>query len=490
MIFDYYTQLTSNAGSGSLVAAAAVVLVLYWIQHVTYNLYFHPLRQFPGPLLHRATCLPFLYHLFRGSLVFHVKHLHDQYGPVVRVAYNDLAFTDPRAWEEIYNRESGRSSGSDEMTKSTHFYHDLVVSPQIFTETALQNQDSIIKGYVDVFTRKLREQCATEGVDTPETKCQVVITDWYNWLAFDVVCDLVLGNPFGCLETTRNHPMLALVYQMFKFFSLAQALKYLKIDWIIMPFVGLVRLCIKIVASPLVNKMTKSVDKRFGRGNAMVLRLLNEDGSQPDLEYAISNAGVVIASGTETLSALLSGITYLLLQNPNALQRLVDEVRSTFKSDAEITVLSVQRLPYLRACINEALRRYPPVPVGLPRVVPKGGASIAGHDIPQNTNVACWHYAVYHSGDNWSDPYSYEPERFLGANGKPGDRLESHRPFSAGTRNCLGKSFGPAVARLALARTLFSFDMTLAEPKSEWLDQKTYTVWMKNDLRVHLAPRL
>ncbi len=66
--------------------------------------------------------------------------------------------------------------------------------------------------------------------------------------------------------------------------------------------------------------------------------------------------------------------------------KLTAEIRSTFKSESDIDFASVSTLPYLLACLDEALRMYPPVPIGLPRVVPRGGANIAGHYVPEKVS--------------------------------------------------------------------------------------------------------
>lgn len=39
------------------------------------------------------------------------------------------------------------------------------------------------------------------------------------------------------------------------------------------------------------------------------------------------------------------------------------------------------------ACLNEALRVYPPVPTGLPRVTPAGGRTILGRFVPQGVSA-------------------------------------------------------------------------------------------------------
>ena len=148
---------------------------------------------------------------------------------------------------------------------------------------------------------------------------------------------------------------------------------------------------------------------------------------------------ILIIGGSETTATLLSGVTYLLLTNPLALATLAKEVRSAFKSEDEIDIGSVSRLTYMLACLNEALRMYPPVPTGLPRIVPKGGASVADHYVPESTTVAIFQWATYHIADNFKDPFNFHPERFLGDPKFANDKIDALQPFHIGSRNCLGK---------------------------------------------------
>jgi cytochrome P450 len=101
-------------------------------------------------------------------------------------------------------------------------------------------------------------------------------------------------------------------------------------------------------------------------------------------EMLRANAGGLTIAGSETTATLLNGVTYLLLTHPDNLQKVTDEIRSSFQSTKEITLTSVNGLTYMLACLNEALRLYPPVPIGLPRVTPVGGTAIAGTFIPQD----------------------------------------------------------------------------------------------------------
>ena len=96
----------------------------------------------------------------------------------------------------------------------------------------------------------------------------------------------------------------------------------------------------------------------------------------------ISNASLLIAAGTETVATLLPAATYLLATNPQVLERATTEIRNTFQKEETITMQNVNELEYLPAVINEALRLFPPVPEGLPRVTPPEGAHICGHWVP------------------------------------------------------------------------------------------------------------
>ena len=62
--------------------------------------------------------------------------------------------------------------------------------------------------------------------------------------------------------------------------------------------------------------------------------------------------------------------------------KLTEEVRSAFKSEDEIDMISVQKLTYLLAVLDESLRLYPPVPAGGPRKIAPGGDVILGQYVP------------------------------------------------------------------------------------------------------------
>jgi len=201
-----------------------------------------------------------------------------------------------------------------------------------------------------------------------------------------------------------------------------------------------------------------------------------------------SSFALFLIAGSETTATMLSGTTFLLLKHPNALEKMVKEIRGRFKTAGEITIEEVNKLEYMIACQAEGLRYYPPVPTGFARIVPKGGDRISGHWVPEGTSVYVSQHATNHSPRNFVDPDTYVPERWLGDARYAADKKAAYNPFSFGARNCLGKNLAYAEMRLAMARLFWTFDLELLDQHTNWLDHKVHTLWEKPPLMVRLKP--
>jgi cytochrome P450 len=114
-----------------------------------------------------------------------------------------------------------------------------------------------------------------------------------------------------------------------------------------------------------------------------ILKNRGKEGGITDKEVA-ANCGFLIIAGSEAPATAMSGITYYLLKNPEALMALTSEIRNAFQNEDDINFLSTsQNLPYLVACISEGMRVYPPTPHIPPRRTPPGKmTTIAGQKVP------------------------------------------------------------------------------------------------------------
>jgi cytochrome P450 len=431
----------------SIAAAIAAAIAAYLISRFIYNLAFHPLRSFPGPLLWRATRLAKCYHFLSGDMPFAVRDLHLRYGPVVRISPEELAFADAQAFQDIYNQKMVKWKGMygfkpehiQDLANVSETRHHAFMRRHLaagFSETALRNQESILVDHVDLLINQLREKSA--GGRVPQD-----MRNWFNWLTFDITGKLAFGAEFGGLRHAKSAEWVA---------TLTDNVRVLMWTSAMLGFVGtnLRRVLVWIFMSGMI----PSVVAHEQRTKNMLRERMDRKGTYDDRDYIIdglinindprveSNAVMLIMAGSETTSTALTATLFALLQAPEYMARLTKEVRSTFSRGEDITMAStLDKLPYLMACLSEGLRWYPPSVSGLARVVPKGGAKICGHYVPEDTIVAAWTWSVTRDPRYFTDAYGFHPERWLPGEDErfANDELDASPPFSIGSRSCMGK---------------------------------------------------
>ncbi|KAI0009516.1 cytochrome P450 ClCP1 [Xylariaceae sp. FL0662B] len=480
--------------SRNFVVIVPLAIATYILVTIVYNLFFHPLRSFPGPILFRATTLMKGYHMIAGDLQFQVKSFHDKYGPVVRITPNELSFSELAAWKDIYGSRPG-----GELPKYYSFYRLDAHAPRHiisaerqqhsmlrrllahgFSERSMQEQKPLIGGYVDLLIRRLHENAegGTKVLD---------LNTWFNWTTFDIIGNLSFGSDFNNLGGSNWHPWVKMSAKHNRAVAVMASLKGIGLGLLVKWFIHSGLLPTQEYLNDLSQKVRQRMELKVERPDFIEGLIRKKD--ELSVKEIAANAEALIGAGSESTATLLSGAVYALLTNPDHLQRLTNEVRSTFEKEEDITLTSVHRLEYVLACLNETLRYYPPVTNGMPRVTPKGGAVICGRHIPENTVVAIWHWAICHDTTLWTDPYEFHPERFLGEAKFANDKLDSLQPFSVGTRNCIGRNLSYAETRLILARLVYNFDMKLSENSKDWIGvQKAYLVWDPPALNVYLTP--
>lgn len=332
--------------------------------------------------------------MWTGNVSFKIKDAHDCYGEIVRIRPDALSFNTTQAWKDIY----GIQSGKQQLQKDPDFYLQQKAGSSIFisndsdhsrmrrnlahafSNTALKEQEDLMTGYFKLLIEKLRQQ-----VNGPE-KGKVDIVKWYNCTTFDMIGDLAFGQPFGSLEAGECHFWITNIFKALKRAQLDRvANAYPPIQWAanmrdgLLPKANEARIQhAQYSAQAASKRMTLETDRK----DFMSYILRHRDEKGMTLSEIKQTSKVLVLAGSETTATLLSGCTYYLLQNPEKLRKLLDEVRGTFKTDNEITLTSVTQLPYLQAVLEEALRLYPPVPSTLPRRTGPQGNLICGHKIP------------------------------------------------------------------------------------------------------------
>jgi cytochrome P450 len=477
-----------------------VLAIGYLLFDVVYNLFFNPLRRFPGPKLWAISNIPYTRMFLSGKGHYKMRQLHQEYGPIVRIGPKDLSINHPDGMKDLRGH---RKTGTGENSKDpvlAQFNADNIIGANRqdhqrfrrvvahgFSHQSMVDQEPIIAGYVDKFINGLHEVC-TNGTKPLD------IAAWFNFATFDIIGDLAFGEPFGCLDNKELHPWVSLIFAGVKDLALLSCLT--RYPWLNKLIMSLMPKSLnssweahRDTSREKVRKRLASKEDRPDFIDAMIRRT-GASGNEMPFEELASNAQVIILAGSETTATLLTATTYFLTTNPETLKKLSDEVRSSFKSESEIDMASVQRLPYMLAVLNEGLRLFPPVINGIQRKVREGGDTIINQYIPGGVSVDIWQWAVYHNPDHFALPDEYIPERWLDDPRFVNDAKRALAPFSIGPRDCVGKNLAYAEMRLILARLLWNFDIRL-DPKSAGWDHrsKSYFIWERGPLNVFLTPR-
>jgi versicolorin B desaturase len=90
------------------VSVLAGAVLLYLTAAAIYNLFFHPLSSYPGPLLWRMSSIPWCYHQIKGDRTHIQAQFHLKYGDVVRIRPGELSYTSVQAWDDIFVHNPGR----------------------------------------------------------------------------------------------------------------------------------------------------------------------------------------------------------------------------------------------------------------------------------------------------------------------------------------------------------------------------------------------
>ncbi|SPO00330.1 related to cytochrome P450 CYP3/CYP5/CYP6/CYP9 subfamilies [Cephalotrichum gorgonifer] len=484
--------------TGWLIPLGLLVVVLPLPCYFLYNIFLHPLRSYAGPWYTKASLIWYLYHSFVGDYHIATLELHLKYGPVVRVAPNELAYTDPQAWKDIYGHRSGQPENVKDPSRALddnpdhpsilfagREEHSKVrrLLSNAFSDKAIREQEHIISSYVDLMIRGLHQICE-EPVD---------MTKWYNFTTFDIIGHLAFAESFDCLTSSSYHPWIEIIFSTFKFVTWLRALKRLAPG-----FSSFVRRLIpkRIIREHESNfalskeKLLRRKERRPEYTDFMTHLLLAEEKGQMPMESVLSNAPVLVVAGSETTATLLSGATFYLSQHPRVYKLLVEEIRSAFQGPSEITVASTGGLKYLLAVLDEALRLYPPLVNNHTRLTPAGGAMIAGRWVPPNTMVGINQYSAFRSPDNFHRSEEFVPERSLNTDDPQWarDKRQVIQPFSFGPRNCIGRNLAYVEMRLIMSRLLFEFDLELQKESGDWLNQKVFASYEKKPLFVKLCP--
>lgn len=262
-------------------------------------------------------------------------------------------------------------------------------------------------------------------------------------------------------------------------------------------------------------KLQWSANRKFDENNAFLRKLAHEvishrranpsqkkdllnalvNGKDPATgnsltdDCIINNMMAFLIAGSETTGNLLAFLLYYLLANPRAYATLREEIDRVVGSDP-LAPEHLNKLPYTKACLREALRLQPTVPVLAVKPVDVDGPIVLGHkwelDGPQTILILLHH--LHRDASVWGEnAKDFNPQRMLDKNFA---KLPPNawKPFGNGQRSCIGNEFAFQEATIAVALLFQKFDFSFADPDYKLTIKQAASIKPAN-LFVHAKPR-
>ncbi|SOV03041.1 probable Benzoate 4-monooxygenase cytochrome P450 [Ustilago sp. UG-2017a] len=463
--------------------------------------------KYPGPLFAKFSDFWLLRQAMKGHRFDTVHQQHKKYGKFVRIAPNHISIADHEALHPVYGHGTGTLKPA---------YYDAFVPPRPFPRGLFNTRDRaehtrkrkivshtfapktilafepFIRREVQLLLERWDEFCdkaaKSNAVGPRGIKGRAWLDSlmWLNYFAFDTIGALAFGSTFGMLE--RGIDEAKVEYedaQGNKQVDYCSAVKIINERGEYSATMGLAPVWLRpyLLKLPWFSNRLTSVKKLTGIALARVNDRLQNGSEREDLLAKLQSAKddrgepmgkmeltaealTQLIAGSDTTSNTACAILSHLCTHPDKMRKLQAELDRELKHAEEVPLHSdVQELPYLQAVLSESLRFHSTSAIGLPRVIPRGGATVCGGHFPAGTILSVPAYTLHRDKSVFGeDAEEYNPDRWLAPNARR-DFDKAFIPFSVGPRACVGRNVAMMELSILIAAIFRRYDIVLAEPE-------------------------
>lgn len=194
---------------------------------------------------------------------------------------------------------------------------------------------------------------------------------------------------------------------------------------------------------------------------------------------------IFLLAGYDTTANSLSFLCYELINSPETLQILKEEI-DDFSNSEPFTYEAISKLPYLDACIKESLRLHPIAASVVNRKCMEA-TTIGEVLVDKGIDVEIDVLSLNYSENLWGpDPEKFKPERWLESETR---HQSAFLTFGGGPRICLGKRLALIEEKIMLIKLLQRFDLKKCAESEKELFVRGYNVFYPASVTVKLDPR-
>ncbi|KAI1813104.1 cytochrome P450 [Poronia punctata] len=468
-LVDRATVMAKNAAFYQYLFA---LIVCFFTARLLHAFLLSPLRKIPGPVLARVTSKRGDLDNFSGRVAQRVERDMAKYGDVYVYKPNAVCVSNPEDVRTILGTQNFCKAPffdifDDGGTKNIVSQRDPVLAARrrrqmgpYFSYAYLNKMEPIIQrhGY-EAIAAKWEKLIAENGGQAAEVNYRVDT----QLATFDIMSAVAFGRDPGTMSKGSSSIMerSGTIMDLLDSPVVLGLLSLIPFPWLMRPW--------KWMYQELATYSKESADIRKqllaagGDEQADLLQAFIE-AEDPESKTKMSPSEIqaecimMMLAGSETTSSAIMWVFHLLLLHPDKLEKAVKEVRSAFPPDHLILHKEVlAQLPYIEACVSEALRVSPTTAGLTPRVSPSQGIELQGHYIPPGTEIYVNLRSVNMHEKSWDEPRRFRPERFVGND----EAKKTLFTFSYGPRNCIGRNLAWVEMLTIVANILKDYDIAL-----------------------------
>ncbi|KAF9558543.1 hypothetical protein EC968_007066 [Mortierella alpina] len=456
-----------------------------WVATFISNAFFHPLSRIPGNKFMASSYLPVIASILFGRAQDMLPFLHKRYGKVVRVGTDLVSVADKDMIREILDtidlprteviHRAFDYEGQQNMfsSRDKNFHKSRVYSRSTLHYLKhLRSLEPTLHEHTQGLLKRIDEMIHDPSVvkhGPVLQKGHIDVGYLSVCFAVDSIGELAFGKTFGMVKD-GTHEVPELVAKTLKGCALNHFAPWLKYvlpppDYSFFDFIY-EKIAERNGLSPdgkpdVLHHLLNAKQKELEKGNGQTGNDYEDMVSGKLTDKAIATeCAVFLAAGSDTTASIMGYALLFLAKYPTKLARLQEEldfVHATNEEGSLPSYAQVRPLPYLNACINEALRLHPIVPTGrvTPHVVEDANVAVLLANYPQ----------LHWSEEYFPQAHKFIPERWLPSESPfPPVMDKVFFPFSAGGSNCVGKDFAMMSLRLGLAALALNYNMERVSP--------------------------
>ncbi|KAJ0981067.1 hypothetical protein J5N97_009322 [Dioscorea zingiberensis] len=407
-------------------------------------------------------------HLLRNPVHQSLATIAAKHGHVLRLRFGSrpvLVVSSPSAAEECFTKNDIIFANRPRILSGKHFMYDYTslvsvpFSPRWRAHRRFTSLHALSPSRLSNLSSELR--LFLRGLYSGEGFQKTEIRSWFFELTVNLMMGMITGKRYSGEEMKSFRKLLEEIFllsgatSMEDFVPLARWLGFSSL-----------KKRIETVGKEMDEFLSELIEERRKLGKwkesnsyTIIDIMLALQEKEPEDYNNIAIKGIIVSlitGGTETVSGTMEWAMALLVNHPEAMKKVKDEIEEHVGHARLVMDYDINKLRYLNNVIKETLRLFPAGPLLVPHESSED-CTVAGLHVPKGTMLLVNAYAMQRDPELWEESLEFKPERFDADQSKGDDQGYKYNPFGSGRRRCPGETMAWKVMGLTLAALIQCF---------------------------------